>query len=326
MPLVILLHMRTINDLDEREILALAISSEEEDGRIYADFAHGLQQDYPDSAQVFADMVLEEDEHRRRLIDAFVTRFGDHIPLVRRQDVRGTAHRRPAWQVFPLGIEAVRRTARDMEIDASRFYAQAAGRSTDAGTRKLLGDLAIAEIEHQRAANAIEARRLPSDARGRENEDARRRFILKVVQPGLVGLMDGSVSTLAPVFAAAFATMDPWRTFLVGIAAAIGAGISMGFAEALADDGKLSGRGEPLMRGIVCGLMTMAGGLGHTLPYLIHDFWTATILAGAVTVIELALIAAIQWKYMDTSPLVATAKVMLGGALVLATGVLIGSS
>ena len=317
--------MRTFNQLDEREILALAISSEEEDGRIYADFAEGLREKYPDSARVFDDMVAEENEHRRWLIDAFVNRFGSHIPLVRRQDVRGAVTRKPAWQVFPLGIDAVRRQARQMEIDASRFYAEAAGRSTDAGIRKLLGDLAAAEIEHQHAANSIEAKHLPGDARAREDEGARRRFILQIVQPGLVGLMDGSVSTLAPVFAAAFATENSHDAFLVGIAASVGAGISMGFAEALADDGKLSGRGTPLLRGVVCGLMTVAGGIGHTLPYLIRDFWTATALAAAVTFLELMVIAWIQWRYMETPPFSAAAKVMLGGALVLAAGILIGN-
>lgn len=317
--------MRTFNELDEREILALAISSEEEDGRIYADFAEGLREKYPDSARVFDDMVAEENEHRRWLIDAFVNRFGSHIPLVRRQDVRGAVTRKPAWQVFPLGIDAVRRQARQMEIDASRFYAEAAGRSTDAGIRKLLGDLAAAEIEHQHAANSIEAKHLPGDARAREDEGARRRFILQIVQPGLVGLMDGSVSTLAPVFAAAFATENSHDAFLVGIAASVGAGISMGFAEALADDGKLSGRGTPLLRGVVCGLMTVAGGIGHTLPYLIRDFWTATALAAAVTFLELMVIAWIQWRYMETPPFSAAAKVMLGGALVLGAGILIGN-
>ncbi len=318
--------MRTFTDLDEKEILALAISSEEEDGRIYADFADGLRDEYPDSARVFDDMATEESEHRRLLIDTYVQKFGSHIPLVRRQDVRGSVARRPAWQVRPLGIDAVRRQARQMEIDASRFYAEAAGRASDAGIRKLLGDLATAEIEHQRAANDLERKHLPGDVRANEDEGARRRFILQIVQPGLVGLMDGSVSTLAPVFAAAFATQNSHNAFLVGIAASIGAGISMGFAEALADDGKLSGRGTPFLRGLVCGLMTIAGGIGHTLPYLIHDFWTATGVAAAVTVLELLTIAWIQWKYMDTPPVSAAAKVMLGGALVLAAGILIGSS
>ena len=317
--------MRQFSELDEREILALAISSEEEDGRIYADFAEHLREQYPDSAQVFDAMALEEGEHRRALIDAFVAKFGEHIPLVRRVDVKGAVSRKPAWQVWSLGIDAVRRQARQMELDASRFYGEAASRSSDAGIRKLLGDLAEAEIEHQRAAGAIEMKHLPFDKRTAEDEDARRRFLLQVVQPGLVGLMDGSVSTLAPVFAAAFATQNSHDAFLVGLAASIGAGISMGFAEALADDGKLSGRGTPWLRGLVCGLMTVAGGIGHTLPYLISSFWTATALAGGVTVVELLAIAWVQWRFMDTPPVSAAAKVMLGGALVLAAGILIGN-
>ena len=317
--------MRTLNDLTEKEILALAICAEEEDGRIYADFAESLRDEYPDSAHLFTDMAAEENQHRRTLTDTFVERFGSHIPLVRRQDVRGFIARRPVWQVTPFGVDAVRRQARQMEVDAARFYRQAASQTSDATIRKLLSDLAEAESVHEQAASAITAKRLPAEIRGREDDDARRRFVLQVVQPGLVGLMDGSVSTLAPVFAAAFATHSTWNTFLVGLAASIGAGISMGFAEALSDDGKLSGRGTPYLRGLVCGLMTTAGGIGHTLPYLIPDFWTAAGLSGAAVAVELATIAWIQWRYMDTPPLSAMAKVMLGGALVLAAGILIGS-
>jgi erythrin-vacuolar iron transport family protein len=318
--------MRSFADLSEREILALAISSEEEDGRIYADFAEGLRDNYPASAHVFTDMAAEESEHRRQLIDLYVQKFGDHIPLIRRQDVRGWVQRRPIWQLRPLGVDVVRRQARQMEQDAARFYQQAASRTTDAAIRKLLGDLAAAEEAHENTAAEIEATRLPGEVRASEDDDARRRFILQIIQPGLVGLMDGSVSTLAPVFAAAFATHNPWNAFLVGMAASIGAGISMGFAEALADDGKLSGRGAPLLRGIVCGVMTFAGGIGHTLPYLIPNFYTATVIACIVVVIELTAIALIQWKYMKTPPLAAAAKVMLGGGLVLAAGILIGNS
>jgi erythrin-vacuolar iron transport family protein len=317
---------RSFTDLSERELLALAISSEEEDGRIYADFADGLRENFPASAHVFTDMAAEENEHRRRLIDLYVQKFGDHIPLVRRQDVRGWVQRRPVWHIRPLGIDVVRRQARQMEQDAARFYQQAASRTSDAAIRKLLGDLAEAEAQHENAAAQIEAARLPGDVRASEDDDAQKRFILQIIQPGLVGLMDGSVSTLAPVFAAAFATHNPWNAFLVGMAASIGAGISMGFAEALADDGKLSGRGAPLLRGLACGLMTFAGGIGHTLPYLIPNFTTATIVACIVVVFELIAIAIIQWRYMHTPPLAAAAKVMLGGALVLAAGVLIGSS
>ena len=318
--------MRAFSDLTEKEILALAIANEEEDGRIFADFAEFLRDEYPDSAKIFDDMAAEESDHRRRLIDTYVERFGTHIPLVRRQDIKGAPVRRPAWQVRPLGIDAVRRHARQMEADASRFYSQAAAVSTDSAVRRLLGDLAAAELEHIHTAGDIEERRLPGDKRDAEDDSARRRFVLQVVQPGLIGLIDGSVSTLAPLFAAAFATHNSWSAFLVGMAASIGAGISMGFAEALSDDGKLSGRGAPLLRGLICGLMTTLGGVGHTLPYLISDFHTATVLAVMVVVVELLAIAWVQWRWMETPLLSAMAKVVLGGALVLATGVLIGSS
>ena len=318
--------MKTFDDLTEREILALAISSEEEDGRIYADFAEGLREDYPETSKVFADMAAEESEHRCMLIDLHVARFGNHIPLVRRQDVRGFVHRKKLWQVRPHGVDAVRAQARQMERDAGRFYQHAAARTTDASVRKLLGDLAEAELKHERTAGEIEAKHLPGEAKGKEDDDASRRFVLQIVQPGLVGLMDGSVSTLAPVFAAAFGTHNTWNAFQVGMAASLGAGISMGFAEALADDGKLSGRGTPYLRGLVCGLMTIAGGIGHTLPYLIPNFYTATVVAAIVVLVELLVIAYIQWRYMETPPVSAAAKVMLGGGLVLATGILIGSA
>lgn len=318
--------MKRFEELTEPEVLALAISSEEEDGRIYADFAHALQADYPATARLFADMAAEESDHRRQLIDMFAARFGDHIPLIRRQDVRGNVQRRPHWQVRALGVEAVRRHAAQMEQEAERFYRRAAARTTDASIRKLLGDLADVEAGHERRAEEVEAHRLPGEERDREDTEASRRFVLQVIQPGLVGLMDGSVSTLAPVFAAAFATHNSSNAFLVGLAASLGAGISMGFAEALADDGRLSGRGTPLLRGLVCGLMTIAGGIGHTIPYLIPEFFTATVVAAIVVVFELLTIAWIQWRYMDTPPVSAAAKVMLGGGLVLATGILIGSS
>jgi erythrin-vacuolar iron transport family protein len=318
--------MKTFNELTEPEILALAISSEEEDGRIYADFAEGLREEYPDTSRVFSDMAGEESEHRRMLIDLYVSKFGSHIPLVRRQDVRGFVQRKKLWQVRARGIDALRRQAQQMEQDAGRFYQHAASRTTDASIRKLLGDLAAAELQHERSACEMAAKHLSDDTKDKEDESASRRFVLQIVQPGLVGLMDGSVSTLAPVFAAAFGTHNTWNAFQVGMAASLGAGISMGFAEALADDGKLSGRGTPYLRGLVCGLMTVAGGIGHTLPYLIPSFYTATVVAAIVVVVELLAIAYIQWRYMDTPPVSAAAKVMLGGGLVLATGILIGSS
>jgi rubrerythrin len=317
--------MRAFRDLTEREILALAIANEEEDGRIYADYAEHLREHYPDSARLFDDMAAEEEEHRRALIDVYVERFGRHISYITRRDVRGAPAPTSPRTTILKGVDAVRAEAKRMEVNASRFYREAADRSTDAPIRKLLGDLAAAELDHLRAAGEIEERRLPGERRDREDDEARRRFVLQIVQPGLVGLMDGSVSTLAPVFAAAFATHQPWNAFLVGMAASIGAGISMGFAEALADDGKLSGRGAPLLRGLVCGAMTTAGGIGHTLPFLVADFRTAIALAALVVVVELCAISWIQYRYMETPPLSAAAKVMLGGALVLAAGILIGS-
>jgi len=318
--------MRTIDELSEKEVLALAIAAEEEDGRIYADFADRLRADYPESAKIFEEMSAEENEHRRSLIDLYVEKFGQHIPLIRRQDVRGFTTRRPIWQLQTLGIDAVRQSARQMEIESSRFYRHAASRSTDAAIRKLLGDLAEVEDTHERTAGHIEEKHLADGKREAEDEHAQRRFVLQIVQPGLVGLMDGSVSTLAPVFAAAFATHNSWNAFLVGLAASIGAGISMGFAEALSDDGKISGRGTPWLRGLITGAMTTAGGIGHTLPFLIGSFWTATAVAGVVVVIELAVISWIRWKYMDTRLLNAAFQIMVGGALVFACGVLIGSS
>jgi rubrerythrin len=318
--------MRNLEELTEREVLALAISAEEEDGRIYADFADRLRQDYPDSAGIFLDMAAEENEHRRRLIDLYAEKFGQHIPLIRRGDVRGFTARRAVWQLKTLGIEAVRQAVRQMELESGRFYRHAAARSQDAAIRKLLGDLAEVEDIHERTAGDIMERRMADGRREAEDDHAQRRFVLQIVQPGLVGLMDGSVSTLAPVFAAAFATHQTWNAFLVGLAASVGAGISMGFAEALSDDGKISGRGAPLLRGLITGMMTTLGGIGHTLPFLIPAFWTATMVAGVVVVIELAAISWIRWRYQDAKLLTATFQVIFGGALVFACGVLIGSS
>jgi rubrerythrin len=318
--------MRNFSDLTEQEILALAIASEEEDGRIYADIAEGLRGDFPATAQVFTDMAHEEGDHRRALIDLYRDKFGEHIPLVRRQDVRGFLARRPLWQLRPVPIEGVRRLASSMEAETIRFYRQAASRTTDASIRKLLGDLAQAEVNHEHFAERLVEKNVPERVQHEETETERRQFVLRVIQPGLAGLMDGSVSTLAPLFAAAFATHQTWNTFVVGLAASLGAGISMGFAEALSDNGSLTGRGAPLIRGLICGLMTALGGLGHTLPYLIPNFWTATIASFVVVVIELAVISWIRWRYMDTPPLSAAFQVAFGGALVFATGVLIGSS
>jgi len=318
--------MRNFSDLTEREVLALAIANEEEDGRIYLDIAEGLRQDYPASSKVFTEMASEEGDHRRRLIELFQEKFGEHIPLIRRQDVRGFIQHKPVWQTEPLGLDSVRDLAELMESEATRFYRRAAARTSDASIRRLLGDLAEAEVEHGRRADQLVDEILPASVRAGEDAHARRNFVLRVIQPGLAGLMDGSVSTLAPLFAAAFATHDPWQTFVVGLAASIGAGISMAFAEALSDNGSLTGRGAPVIRGVITGVMTTLGGIGHTLPYLIPHFWTATTLAFIVVVLELAVISWVRWKYMDTPPLSAAFQVAFGGALVFAAGILIGSS
>jgi rubrerythrin len=318
--------VRSFAELTEREILALAIALEEEDGRIYADYADGLKDSYPASAKVFTEMAAEENEHRRGLIDLYRSKFGEHIPLIRRQDVRGFIKHEPIWMVRPLGLDKVRAQAEAMEAETRRFYERAQVQASDAGIRKLLGDLAAAEREHVNVAQRLSEVHLNRDARQVEEETRRRRFVLQVVQPGLAGLMDGSVSTLAPLFAAAFATHNTWETFLVGMAASVGAGISMGFAEALSDDGSLTGRGRPWLRGAITGAMTALGGLGHTLPYLIGDFRTATAVAIAVVVVELWAIAWIRSRYMDTKFLRAVFEVVVGGLIVFAAGILIGSA
>ncbi|MCV3270150.1 iron exporter MbfA [Roseobacter sinensis] len=316
---------KRFQDLSEQQMLALAISSEEDDARIYRGYAEHLRPDFPDSAAVFDGMATEEDEHRQRLIDRHKARFGDVIPLIRREHIAGYYHRRPIWLVENLGLDRIRAEAEAMERDAQAFYLAAAAKTTDAETRRLLGDLAAAEAGHQAAASDLEARHLGGEARETEDRTARRQFLLTWVQPGLAGLMDGSVSTLAPIFATAFATQDTWTTFLVGLAASVGAGISMGFTEAASDDGQLSGRGSPIKRGFASGIMTTVGGLGHALPYLITDFWTATVIAIAVVFVELWAIAWIQNRYMETPFWRATLQVVCGGALVFGAGVLIGS-
>jgi len=319
------LNRKRFKDLTEQEVLALAISSEEDDARIYRGYAESLRGEFPDSAAVFDGMAAEEDTHRQRLIELHQKRFGDVIPLIRREHVSGYYARRPVWLIENLGLERIRAEATAMEQDAERFYVAAAARTADADTRKLLGSLAAAEAGHQATADDLTSTLLDDQTVEAEDSRAHRQFILTWVQPGLAGLMDGSVSTLAPIFAVAFATQDTWTTFLVGLAASVGAGISMGFTEAASDDGELSGRGSPLKRGFASGIMTTLGGLGHALPYLITDFWTATTIAFIVVFIELWAIAWIQNKYMDTPFFRAALQVVVGGALVFAAGIIIGS-
>jgi rubrerythrin len=318
--------VKRFSDLSEQEILALAISNEEEDSRIYRGFAEGLRVQYPASAKVFDEMAEEEVRHRTMLFDLYRSKFGEYLPLIRRQDVKGFIPKKPLWLMQPLNLDEVRRYAENMEFEAARFYRRAEASSRDATTRQLLIELGEAEVEHESLAHKLGEQILTKSARAKEDETARRMFLLQYVQPGLAGLMDGSVSTLAPLFAAAFATHNSWETFLVGLAASVGAGISMGFAEALSDDGSLTGRGAPLIRGVVCGTMTGIGGLGHSLPYLIADFWTATILAVIVVAVELVAISYIRFRFMDTPFLSAAFQVVVGGILVFLAGILIGSS
>ncbi|NEW93269.1 iron exporter MbfA [Rhodopseudomonas sp. BR0M22] len=323
--------MKAFSDLTEREILALAIASEEEDSRIYLAFAEDLAERYPDSARVFTEMAQQEKGHRHMLLRMYEDRFGPNLPPIRREDVKGFIRRRPIWLTRNLPLDRIRKEAETMEFEAQRFYERAAERATDVHIRKLLTDLAEFEKRHEQRAVQLTDKILTPDARSVEDHAARRMFVLQYVQPGLAGLMDGSVSTLAPLFAAAFATHQNWPTFLVGLAASIGAGISMGFAEALSDDGSMTGRGSPWLRGGICGLMTTLGGLGHTLPYLVPDswanaFWIATGIAALVVFVELWAIAYVRAKYMDTPFLHAVFQIVLGGVIVLAVGILIGGA
>jgi rubrerythrin len=312
-------------ELSEQEILALAISNEDEDNRIYRSFADALRESYPDTAEMYDKMAQEEIGHRNMLLDLHRKKFGDFLPLIRRQDVKGFVERRPIWLNRPLAIDATRKFAEEMEYETARFYRRAAQSAHDDAVRDLLRTLAAAEDKHEQLAHDL-GEKLTPKARATEDETAKRIFVLQYVQPGLAGLMDGSVSTLAPLFAAAFATHNTWSTFLVGLAAAIGAGISMAFAEAMSDDGSLTGRGAPVVRGAVCGAMTALGGLGHALPYLIPHFYVATSLAFAVVAVELVVISWIRTRYMDTPFLQAAFQVVVGGVLVFAVGILIGSS
>src|SRR5580704_2366777 len=317
---------KKFKDLSDQEILALAIQMEEEDSRVYGDFAEGLRTTYPSTAKIFDEMAIEESRHRQSLFEMYQQRFGNHIPLIRSQDVKGFAERRPVWLVRPLGINVVRKQVEIMELETRRFYERAMEKTSDASTRKLLGDLAEIEREHSSFAASLEEKHLGTDARAEEERSSRRLFVLQIIQPGLAGLIDGSVSTMAPIFAAAFATHKTHDAFLVGLAASIGAGISMAFSEALSDDGSLTGRGKPVFRGFVTGLMTAAGGLGHNWPFLIANFHVAFIAALIVVALELAIISYVRHRYMDTPLLSSTFQVVVGGVLVFIVGILIGSS
>jgi len=318
--------MKRFADLKEDEVLALAIANEEEDARIYLQFANRLRQDFPSSAKIFEEMAEEEHGHRHSLTQMYHKKFGETLPYITRQDVTGFLKRNPVWLLDTIRIDAVRRQAELMELEAASFYEKASVKAHDVEVRALLADLAEVEKQHELRAERLGDTLLTENAKASEHEAARRLFVLQIVQPGLAGLIDGSISTLAPIFAAAFATHDSWSAFLVGLAASLGAGISMGLTEALSDDGVITGRGSPWVRGIACGLMTAIGGLGHTLPYLIPDFWTATAVAGVVVAIELVAIAWVRYRFMETPFTSAIVQVVLGGILVLITGILIGSA
>jgi rubrerythrin len=317
---------KNFKDLTAQELLAVAIQAEEEDGRVYADLAARVGRDYPATAKSLLAMHEEENGHRHRLLNLYRERYGEHIPLIRRQDVKGFIARKPIWLNKILTISMIRNEVESMETESRNFYQAAIPQTTDASVRQLLGDLAAEEEKHYQLAEEMDEKQKASGARRKEDDSERRRFVLQTVQPGLAGLMDGSVSTLAPVFAAALATHNSWDAFLVGMAASLGAGISMGFAEAMSDDGVLSGRGRPWARGAVCGLMTTAGGIGHTLPFLIGNFYYAMCLAMAIVIVELGVIAWIRHRYMDTPLIPAAIQVIIGGILVFAVGILIGSA
>jgi rubrerythrin len=323
--------MKTLSELSEREVLALAIANEEEDSRIYQSFADRLRADFPGSAGIFDAMAEEEREHRNSLYDLYRSRFGEHLPPIRREDVRGFLRRRTVWWSPNLSLEKMRREAEVMELEAAKFYEKAADQARDVSVRELFVRLAEVERGHGRRAEELVETHLASDVEAAEEGARHRLFVLQYVQPGLAGLIDGSVSTLAPLFAAAFATRSNWDTFLVGVAASVGAGISMGLTEALSDDGRITGRGSPWLRGLVCGVMTAVGGLGHTLPYLVPDAWAnafvvATAIAALVVAVELVAISWIRTRYMDTPFLQAAYQVVVGGVLVLLAGIFIGSA
>jgi rubrerythrin len=317
---------RRFKDLTSPEVLALAISLEEEDARLLQEYARQMRRDFPAVASKLDAMRKEEDGHRHRLIELFQRKYGEEIPFIEREDVHGFVQRQSTFSLRPLGPAEIRKRVDLMEAETERFYTRAATHVTDAELRQLLGDLAEEERRHEALAQEMDAVDQRPDERDAESAASRRLFVMQVVQPGLAGLMDGSVSTLAPLFAAAFATRDPWSTFLIGLAASVGAGISMGFAEALSDDGSLTGRGRPILRGIVCGGMTFLGGIGHALPFLIPHFGIATGTATVVVLIELVAIAWVRNHYMDTPFLSAVFQVVVGGLLVFITGILIGSS
>lgn len=318
------LFKKHFQDLNDDEILSLSIDILEEDIRLYDDYSSHFLINYPETSKMFKKMSILKNKNRQQLIKLHKKKFGETLNITHKNEIYNFFKRKPKWFVIKNSIEKVRNEIIEMEANSSQFYNSFAKKSNNIETRNLLIDLAMMSREQKDNAKLILLNTQKLHSAKEEVTKDKKQFILTWVQPGLAGLMDGSVSTLAPIFATAFATKDSHTTLLVGLAASIGAGISMGFTEAVHDDGVISGRGSPIKRGFASGIMTTIGGLGHALPYLISDFYVATVIAMFFVLVELWAIAWIQAKYMKIKFTKAVFQVVFGGSLVLAAGILIG--
>tara|TARA_B000000532_G_scaffold4550_1_gene3646 strand:+ start:605 stop:1579 length:975 start_codon:yes stop_codon:yes gene_type:complete len=315
---------KKFQDLNDNEILSLAIDNLEEDIKLYDEYSSHFLINYPVTSKMFKQMSILKNKNRKKLVELHKKKFGESLSITNQKEIANYFKRKPEWLVIKNSIEKVRNEIIEMETMSAQFYNSFAKKSQNIEIRNLLIDLAIMSREQKDNAKLILLNAQKSRSAKEEVTKDKRQFILTWVQPGLAGLMDGSVSTLAPIFATAFATKDSHTTLLVGLAASIGAGISMGFTEAVHDDGVISGRGSPIKRGFASGIMTTIGGLGHALPYLISDFYVATVIAMFFVLVELWAIAWIQAKYMEIKFTKAVFQVVFGGSLVLAAGILIG--
>ena len=315
---------KKFQDLNDNEILSLAIDSLEEDIKLYDEYSSHFLINYPETSKMFKQMSILKNKNRKKLVELHKKKFGETLNITNQKEIANYFKRKPEWLVIKNSIEKVRNEIIEMETLSAKFYNSFAKKSQNIEIRNLLIDLALMSREQKDNAKLILLNAQKSRSAKEEVTRDKRQFILTWVQPGLAGLMDGSVSTLAPIFATAFATKDSHTTLLVGLAASIGAGISMGFTEAVHDDGVISGRGSPIKRGFASGIMTTIGGLGHALPYLISDFYVATVIAMFFVLVELWAIAWIQAKYMEIKFTKAVFQVVFGGSLVLAAGILIG--
>ena len=318
------LRKKKFQDLNDNEILSLAIDSLEEDIKLYDEYSSHFLINYPVTSKMFKQMSILKNKNRKKLVELHKKKFGETLNITNQKEIANYFKRKPEWLVIKNSIEKVRNEIIEMETLSAQFYNSFAKKSQNIEIRNLLIDLALMSREQKDNAKLILLNAQKSRSAQEEVTKDKRQFILTWVQPGLAGLMDGSVSTLAPIFATAFATKDSHTTLLVGLAASIGAGISMGFTEAVHDDGVISGRGSPIKRGFASGIMTTIGGLGHALPYLISDFYVATVIAMFFVLVELWAIAWIQAKYMEIKFTKAVFQVVFGGSLVLAAGILIG--